>query len=161
MKTVSKGVCCLFAAIVAAGCSMTPQVNNDSSTSDDRENYLYLRGNFTWWDIEEHAKVKHVEGNTYKSTVELIADGQPYEFKFADENWSLGANCGYLEKAEQVVTIGSKSTANCKAKFEPFIFVPKKTGEYDFFIDFDNPETPEIWIEPAEPGLFDSLVPTL
>ncbi|WP_143871079.1 hypothetical protein [Catenovulum sediminis] len=148
----------LITAILTSGCSVTPYPAQ--TEVQNREDFLYLRGNFTWWDIEEHAKVKQVEGQLYKATVELIADGQPYEFKFADENWSLGANCGYYEKADQLVTLDAKVSANCNAKFEPFRFIPQVTGDYDFFIDFTDESEPKVWIKPAEADLIERLVPS-
>ena len=157
MNIIAK--CLAVAGItLLASCSITPYP--EQVKVDDRSEYLYLRGNFTWWDIEQHAKVERVEGQVYKAKVELIADGQPYEFKFADENWSLGANCGYYNKADQQVVIGKKSSANCNAKFEPFKFTPSVTADYNFYIDFSELELPKVWIEQApEENLIQQLVP--
>ncbi|GEM_PF-234671 len=146
----------LCASILASGCSVTPIQNE--ALAVNRADFLYLRGNFTWWDTEEHAKVERVEGQLYKATVELIADGQPYEFKFADVNWSLGANCGYYQASDQLVTTNNMVTANCSAKFEPFKFVPEETGEYDFFIDFSDESEPQVWIRPTpKTSLLDNI----
>ncbi|WAJ70462.1 hypothetical protein [Catenovulum adriaticum] len=146
-------------SLILSGCAVTPIQKNPLDT--DRSDFLYLRGNFTWWDTEEHAKVERVEGQLYKATVDLIADGQPYEFKFADVNWSLGANCGYYEASDQLVTTDNSVTANCSAKFEPFKFVPEQTGEYDFFIDFADEDEPQVWVRPTpKNSLFNQLVPS-
>lgn len=149
----------VMSSVFLSACSITPY--EKPSLETNRADFLYLRGNFTWWDTEEHAKVSQVEGQLYKATVELIADGQPYEFKFADENWSLGANCGYYDISEQKVTLDNRVTANCNAKFEPFQFVPKETGEYDFFIDFSDETQPQVWVRATpDDSLIQRLVPS-
>ncbi|MCU4677069.1 hypothetical protein N7931_15655 [Catenovulum sp. 2E275] len=148
MKSTKLSLLLVLSSTLFAGCSMTP-IEQTASLETNRAEFLYLRGNFTWWDTEEHAKVERIEGQLYKSTVELIADGQPYEFKFADANWSLGANCGYFDESDQLVTIDNKVSANCSAKFEPFKFVPQETGDYDFFIDFSDEDEPQVWVRPT------------
>lgn len=146
-------------AQVIAGCSTVP--NNQPQALQDRADFLYLRGSFTWWDIEEHAKVETVAEQVYRATVELVADGQPYQFKFADANWSLGANCGFYATKDEVLSLNDKVRSNCSAKFEPFSFTPKVTGYYDFYIDFTNEKAPKVWVTAAEPkSLIEKLVPS-
>ena len=160
MKSVKLTLSLVLSSLLFSGCSMTPV--QQTSQDVNRADFLYLRGNFTWWDTEEHAKVERIQGQVYKSTVELIADGQPYEFKFADANWSLGANCGYYEESDQKVTTENKVSANCNAKFEPFKFVPAETGEYDFYIDFSNASLPQVWVRPTpKDSLLKKIVPGL
>ena len=71
-----------------------------SGGARDYSDSLYLRGQFAWWDALPEYKVKTVEPGVYRTEVELKADGQPYEFKFGDANWSSGSNCGYLSEKE-------------------------------------------------------------
>ncbi|KMT66320.1 hypothetical protein [Catenovulum maritimum] len=145
---------------VLSACSVTPYKKDIKET--DRSEFLYLRGSFTWWDVEAHAKVEKVSGQLYKARVELIADSKPYEFKFADENWSLGSNCGYYALSDKTADLSNTVNANCKAKFEPFEFTPPETGDYDFFIDFTNEKFPKVWVRAAQAeSLLDQIVPDL
>ncbi|AWB66447.1 hypothetical protein C2869_08415 [Saccharobesus litoralis] len=147
---------CLTTTLLLAGCASQPT----QVPEEDRSEYLYLRGSFTWFDAEDDYKVEKVAGQLYKTTVELVADGQAYEFKFADESWSRGRNCGYANKnQDEVVEIGNKVKANCGAKFEFFRFTPKESGKYDFFIDYGQSEqSPSIWISAYQPDLIDKVV---
>ncbi|WP_111979728.1 hypothetical protein [Algibacillus agarilyticus] len=149
----------LVAALGLTGCASQPNVAKE----EDRSEYLYLRGSFTWFDAEESYKVQRETGQIYKTVVELVADGQAYEFKFADESWSKGKNCGYQDKAQdEVVTIGNKVTANCSAKFEFFRFTPANSGKYNFFVDFSTSDkAPQIWITEYQPDLIDHIVDPL
>ncbi len=135
-------VLALAAVVGIAGCA-------GGGGARDYSQMLYLRGQFAWWDALEEYKVKSVGDQVYKSTVELTADGQPYELKFGDAGWSSGTNCGYLSQEEdQVLEFGKKSKANCSSVFENFKFTPPETGKYDFFIDFGG-EVPTVSVEKA------------
>lgn len=126
---------------VSAGCATTGE--RDYSES------LYLRGQFAWWDALPEYKVKKVESGLYRTEVKLKADGQPYEFKFGDANWSSGTNCGYLsEKDDETVTLNNPVNANCSAVFENFRFTPPETGVYDFYFDTRG-EIPQVYINKA------------
>ena len=103
---------------LSAGCATT---GGERDYSDS----LYLRGQFAWWDALPDYKVKKVETGLYRTEVKLKADGQPYEFKFGDANWSSGTNCGYLsEKEDENVKLDQPVNANCSAVFENFRFTP-------------------------------------
>ncbi|NTS76150.1 hypothetical protein HR060_04645 [Catenovulum sp. SM1970] len=145
----------LFAVLVSA-CSTTPQAPIEIDRSDE----LYLRGSFTWWDAEKDYLVKKVQDQVYRTTVDLVADGQPYEFRFADEAWSTGNNCGYLDKAsDETIALDTPVTGNCLANYESFLFTPDESGKYDFYIDFTLDEVkPKIWIKPHQPGLLEQVV---
>lgn len=131
----------LAVVVTLAGCA--------GSGARDYSEMLYLRGQFAWWDALDEYKVKQVSPGVYKSTVELTADGQPYEMKFGDAAWSAGTNCGYLSQEEdQNLEFGKKSKANCSSVFENFKFLPAETGDYDFYIDFGG-EVPLVWVEKA------------
>ena len=82
--------------------------------------------------------------------MELKADGQPYEFKFGDANWSSGTNCGYLSEADdKVVELDTPVNANCSAVFENFRFTPPESAVYGFFFDTSG-EVPQVYIKKAE-----------
>jgi len=115
----------------------------------DYTEMLYLRGDFSAWNNLEKYRVRNVGNGVYKSTVELAADGVPYELKFTDSNGLAGTNCGYLNQPDdQLLQISKKVRANCNAVFENFKFLPRQSGKYDFFIDFSD-RTPQVWVEKA------------
>lgn len=133
------------AALLVAGCGSTSSAG--AGGAKDYSKILYLRGVFTWWDAEEDYKVKKVGDARYMSKAELVADGQPYEFKFADGAWTSGTNCGYKTKEDEVIELGKPAKSNCSSAFENFKFTPPENGVYDFYIDFTDPKIPTVTVE--------------
>lgn len=132
----------LASVIAVSGCATT-------GGERDYSNSLYLRGQFAWWDALPEYKVNKVDAGLYRTEVELKADGQPYEFKFGDANWSSGSNCGYLsEKDDKVVTLDKPVKANCSSVFENFRFTPPENGVYGFYFDARG-EVPQVYIKKA------------
>jgi hypothetical protein len=107
---------------------------------------LYLRGVFSWWEADEKYKLVELSNNVYSTTIELIADGQPYDFKFADTNWTPGSNCGYASGVDKIIVVGSTVRANCEATDENFRFTPTETGTFQFTIDFSRFSSPEVLV---------------
>jgi uncharacterized protein YceK len=109
---------------------------------------FYLRGVFTWWEADENYRIQLVEGKLYKSTVKLIADGQPYDFKFADKTYAPGYDCGSPKGTSgKVLITGKKARSDCETPGGNFQFTPDETGSYDFFIDFTEEESPTVYIQ--------------
>lgn len=108
---------------------------------------MYLRGVFTWWEADPQYQLTLKGGSTYATTIELIADGQPYDFKFADKNWTPGSSCGYKSQyRDQSITLGKTVYADCNTTDENFRFVPKETGLYEFTINFSNIDKPAVTV---------------
>lgn len=108
---------------------------------------MFLRGVFTWWEADPKYQLKLKQGNVYVTSIELIADGQPYDFKFADENWTPGSSCGYKKQfRDQFITLGKVALADCDRSDENFKFVPKETGIYEFSINFTDVDHPVVKI---------------
>lgn len=108
---------------------------------------MYLRGVFTWWEADPKYQLKLKQGSVYATSIELIADGQPYDFKFADSNWTPGSSCGYKSKyRDQRISLNEVALADCERADENFKFVPKETGLYEFSIDFSDMERPLVKI---------------
>jgi hypothetical protein len=82
----------------------------------------------------------------YSTTIELIADGQPYDFKFADVNWTPGMNCGYASDSNKVIFVGVPVRANCETTDENFRFTPTETGTFQFMINFSGFGAPKVSI---------------
>ena len=112
---------------------------------------LYLRGVFTWWEADPKYKLVKVGNQRYSTTIKLIADGQPYDFKFADADWTPGLNCGYLDEArDRILALDVPVKSSCETSDENFRFTPAKTGVYEFSIDFTEQSIPIAivrWIE--------------
>ncbi len=138
------GLFLLVVATTLSGCSTTFV---EQILEKDYQSF-YLRGVFTWWEADENYRVQQVEGKLYKSSVKLIADGQPYDFKFSDESYAPGYDCGSLTGTQgKVLVEGETATASCEEPGGNFQFTPTETGNYDFFIDFTNEENPTVFIK--------------
>ena len=112
---------------------------------------LYLRGVFTWWEAEEQYRVNQVEKNLYRVSVELVADGQPYDFKFADQDWTPGLRCGYAKKQQdQTLHLGKAVNANCDTQVNNFKFTPDQSGEFHFYFDAREQKQPSVYIVAAK-----------
>lgn len=136
------------AALALGGCGATDG-DAGATGKPDMSKVMFLRGVFTWWDAEEEFRIKRVDGDLYMAKAELVADGQPYDFKFADAGWTSGKNCGYKGKEDEVIELGKKSKANCSSVFENFKFTPAEDGVYTFYIDFGGAD-PIVSVEKAK-----------
>ena len=131
-------------SVFVSGCA-TNVIQNFTSTPDYSK--LYLRGVFSWWEADEKYRLKQIEDNVFATRIELIADGQPYDFKFADASWSPDLNCGYANLSyDQVVVVNEVVKANCERTDENFKFTPQETGTYQFSIDFNGFGSPKVLI---------------
>ena len=107
---------------------------------------LYLRGVFSWWEADEKYKLVELSDRVYSTSIELIADGQPYDFKFADANWTPGMNCGYASESDRMIVVGDTVKSNCDTTDENFRFTPTETGTFKFIIDFSGFGAPKVSI---------------
>lgn len=130
-----------FTFLSACSSTSIPYIN-DSAKLD---RVMYLRGVFNWWEADDSFKLIKQPDGSYMTSVELIADGQPYDFKIADANWSQGFNCGYLHKSnDEVVTLNRLLKADCNTTANNFKFTPKQTGSYSFYVNFSNLANPSL-----------------
>lgn len=151
MNYTLRAVPLLVSFVVAAGCATTAPSEFTASGKRDLSQVMFLRGQFAWWEALPEYQLETVELDLYRAKAELTADGQPYEFKFADMGWSPGTNCGYLiQEEDQTVVAGQKSKANCSSMFENFKFLPQDSGTYHFYFD-NRGETPLVFVEPSKP----------
>ena len=130
-------------AVLLSGCA-TNVIDNFIKEKNYDE--LYLRGVFSWWEADEKYKLIEQANSVYSTSIELIADGQPYDFKFADSNWTPGMNCGYASEKDKVIVVGVAVSANCETTDENFRFTPTETGTYQFTIDFSGFGIPDVYI---------------
>jgi len=108
---------------------------------------LYLRGVFSWWEADEKYKLVELSDRVYTTSIELIADGQPYDFKFADANWTPGMNCGYAYESDRVIVVGDPVRSDCETTDKNFRFTPTETGTFQFTIDFSGFGSPKVTID--------------
>ncbi|AWL10519.1 hypothetical protein HMF8227_00005 [Saliniradius amylolyticus] len=132
-------------ATLLAGCSVTRDILPQQSVPED----LYLRGVFNWWEADEAYRLSASDKAIFSTTAELIADGQPYDFRFADKDWSPGANCGYENATDQSISLNQVVIADCDSENNHFQFTPPKTDTYRFSIDFSEPSQPKVTVTKA------------
>ena len=138
-----------FVTVAISICLLSGCATNVIDSFIKEQNYdgLYLRGVFSWWEADEKYKLIERSDQVYSTTIELIADGQPYDFKFADANWSPGKNCGYASESDRVIIVGDSVRSNCVTTDENFRFTPTVTGRFQFTIDFSAFGAPRVSIE--------------
>lgn len=140
-----KFIVLLLSLQVLAGCATSSgtkifadQINKDYSN-------MYLRGIFNWWEARESFKLTLTSENTYTATIELIADGQPYDFKVADNAWSMELNCGNEFGATEL-TLNKARKLICAADSVNLQFTPSETSQYQFIFDVSDSQQPLITI---------------
>lgn len=96
-------------------------------------NNMYLRGVFNWWEADPN--YQFVQSNVgWTVDVELIADGQPYDFRLSDTKWTPSQSCGGKYKGQPVM-LGSTVYLVCEQGSENLQFTPSSTGTYRFTIN--------------------------
>ena len=123
----------VFAVALLSGCSSNSIVNSLPGTnmsSDVSFDEMYLRGVFNWWEATPAYQLKEGRSNWYVD-VELIADGQPYDFKLADKVWTASQTCGGKYKGQPAI-LNKTTHLVCGSDAENIQFVPSTTGTYRF-----------------------------
>jgi len=118
----------------------------DNFITEKNYDGLYLRGVFSWWEADEKYKLVELSDQVYSTSIELIADGQPYDFKFADASWTPGMNCGYASESDKIIVVGDSVRSSCETTDENFRFTPKETGTFQFIIDFAGFGAPKVTV---------------
>ncbi|GGF64560.1 hypothetical protein [Alteromonas lipolytica] len=92
----------------------------------------YLRGVFNWWEAKPAYQLKQKNDRWYVD-VELIADGQPYDFKFSNVNWTTDQTCGASYKG-LAISLKQSMSMLCGANAENMRFTPPRTATYRFAV---------------------------
>lgn len=136
-------VCSLVVGLaLLSGCSTTRSLKLSEKTFEN----MYLRGVFTWWEADENFKLSLVNKKLYMASAKLIADGQPYDFKFSDAEWTPEYSCGSVQASGLVLDTIKTQIAKCDASSGNFRFTPDETGKYEFYIDFTDPLSPSVYV---------------
>jgi hypothetical protein len=126
-----------------SGCASTAKLRDYIplvESSDKRAyNTMYLRGIFNWWEAEAPYLLQKNEAGDYFAEVSLIADGQPYDFKFADSVYTPDLTCGAFNPAGQMAHPDKKIELLCAATAGNLKFTPAETGTYRFVVKPGNP----------------------
>ena len=125
-------------ALVLSACSTSPgrpQVTQSALKADLDVDNMYVRGVFNWWGASEAFRFSpSSQDNLWTMQAELIADGQAYDFKLSDKNWSPTQNCGSIEANTTVIGLNQSAGLYCAADASNFQFTPQRDGVYLFEI---------------------------
>lgn len=94
---------------------------------------MYVRGIFNWWEAEPTYLLTASNDDYYSIVVDLIADGQPYDFRLADEYWTPHKSCGATQVMEVVNSVPLE--LYCAGDSKNLQFIPKVTGSYQFKVE--------------------------
>ena len=131
------------------GCSSTSGLDLISFEEPRDFQEMYLRGTISWWEATEQFKFERINAEVYQLTIELIADGQPYDFRVSDALWSPRLSCGFEYEA-QTIDLYEEIELTCEGTSQNIQFVPAETGLFTFTFDVSDNSEPELLIEPAE-----------
>ncbi len=143
LSKLSKLLICMFAFQLLASCASSGSSDFFERAQPKDYTNMYLRGVFNWWEIDEAFKLMPIAEDEYAVTFELIADGQPYDFKVADVNWSMTLNCGNAFEAEPI-ELNQEHRLVCAADSLNLQFTPSETSLYRFILDVSSNASPEL-----------------
>ncbi|MFC3122021.1 hypothetical protein [Agaribacter flavus] len=147
MRFTTKTMVLCGAYLFLQACT-TMQSAESIFTNDAPKDYssMYLRGVFNWWEAPDDYRLLAIEEYKYRVTIELIADGQPYDFKVADKIWAHELNCG-LKFGNQSVEINDDIDLYCASDSANLQFTPDETAMYTFVLDVSDDEEPILTIQ--------------
>ena len=124
-----------FSVSVLTSCAVTVDTpeNDRAAQTSYQLSEVYLRGIFNWWEADPAYLLSKDPNNSYSVTIDLIADGQPYDFRLADEYWSPLKSCG--AKKLRAVSVNTPLALYCSGNSQNLQFTPLITGRYRFTIE--------------------------
>ncbi len=90
-------LCLALSACSSSGSFKIPEIMPDSPRIQFEN--MFLRGVFNWWEADPSYQFKRTNTG-WVVDVELIADGQPYDFRLSDANWTPSQSCGGKYKGQ-------------------------------------------------------------
>ena len=124
-----------FSVSILSSCAVTIDTpeNDITAQTSIQLGEVYLRGIFNWWEADPAYLLNKDPNNSYSVTIDLIADGQPYDFRLADEYWSPLKSCG--AKKLRSVPVNTPLTLYCAGNSQNLQFTPLVTGRYQFTVE--------------------------
>lgn len=135
----------LVSVHILGACASSGAPDFFKSAPDKDYSNMYLRGVFNWWEVNEGFKLIPVLDDQYAVTIELIADGQPYDFKVADASWTMTLNCGSQYDSKQI-SLNTNVNLSCNGDSLNLQFTPSETALYRFVLDTSNNRSPTLRI---------------
>jgi hypothetical protein len=125
----------VIATLFMSGCATQLDKQVDIYSAQLEEDRLYVKGTFNWWGVNEAFRFTSLAGksNSWFVDVDLIDDGNLYDFKLADENWSPSQTCGAYSTKE-VLQIKQATKLFCDSASQNFQFSPIGNGKYRLII---------------------------
>ncbi|WP_100644154.1 hypothetical protein [Alteromonas facilis] len=120
-----------LAFLLLGGCTSSSVLNQSvfNTTPEINASELYVRGVFNWWEAEDNYRLIQVTADSYSIELDLIADGQPYDFKLADSVWSPHTNCGAESVSVSLIETQLYSLY-CGDDAQNLQFTPSQTGRF-------------------------------
>jgi hypothetical protein len=134
-----------FSLVALSACSTRSARELISFESNKNYQDMYLRGVFNWWEATDQFKFNRVSPDLYTITIELIADGHPYDFKVADASWTSEFNCG-LQYSARRIELYDPVELICEQASQNIQFVPSDTGLFTFELDISEQIEPKLTI---------------
>lgn len=134
---------------ILAGCASSGSADFFKQAPKKDYSNMYLRGVFNWWEVNQAFKLLPSSNDVYAVTIELIADGQPYDFKVADESWTMILNCGNQFGAS-AMQLNDETDLVCASDSLNLQFTPAETAFYRFELDVSNNSEPSLVIQKVE-----------
>lgn len=138
------------ATIATAGCS---SVGRYSKVFDGRHipsETVYVRGSMSFWDAAPEYRFTRAQGNALTVGVNLFADGDAYEFKIADNEWSSKLNCGG-KNTPLTLQPNTKVALYCDNNSHNISFKPSVSGTYLLTLSFIGKDDVQLTIEAVSP----------
>lgn len=141
-RTALQHLSILACVVYLTGCASSENLRNYLPVLNELDTrayeQMYLRGVFNWWEAEP-AYLLQAAAQHYIVDVELIADGQPYDFKFADQAYTPHLTCGSTAPQGKTLLLDDVSAMSCHAGAGNFKFIPQETGTYRFTVSPGQP----------------------
>ncbi|MBE1300375.1 MAG: hypothetical protein GJ680_10785 [Alteromonadaceae bacterium] len=133
-KSLTKLVVCAMVSAALTGCASSQKIADALLEEPIDFTNVFLRGSFSWWEADEKFRLNEIGNGEYAVSVELVADGQPYDFKFADANYTPKYTCGFASQQMEVLNEGVEAEVSCNtaASVDNFKFTPISSGTYQF-----------------------------
>ncbi|WP_245953191.1 hypothetical protein [Alteromonas aestuariivivens] len=128
----NKSIPVIATLVMLSACSSQPlsSIPGLGSGPDINFDNQYLRGVFNWWEASPAYRLS-AGSNGWYVDVELIADGQPYDFKLSDSLWTPNNTCGARYNGQSPL-LQTPLYLICGSDAQNLQFTPSTTGVYRF-----------------------------